>query len=223
MLVPAAANAEGSGESFFVTTVDVQNAGSASAAFRFLWLPRNTDNSLPQESALFRLEPGEARRFHNLLADVFGVADAVGAAAVLSDSEDLQVMSRTFNQSSAGTFGQSLPGVPSNELIAAGSRARILFLTEDESFRSNLGLVNGVDFPIVIQWELFDSSGAFLRAGEAELGAWENLQINRILADFAPLEAAYADVWTDTTGGGFTCYGSVLDELTSDPTTILPR
>lgn len=223
VLVPAAANAEGSGESFFVTTVDVQNAGSASAVFRFLWLPRNTDNSLPQESALFRLEPGEARRFHNLLADVFGVADAVGAAGVLSDSEGLQVMSRTFNQTANGTFGQSLPGVATRDLIPAGTRARVLFLTENGAFRSNLGLVNGVDSPITVQWELFAADGSSLGTGARELPAWGNLQLNRVLADFAPIEAAYADVWTTTTGGAFTCYGSVLDEISSDPTTVLPR
>ena len=223
VLVPAAANAEGSGGSFFVTTVDVHNAGSASAAFRFLWLPRDTDNSLPRESALFRLEPGEAQRFHNLLADVYGVADAVGAAAVLSDSEDLQVMSRTFNQTANGTFGQSFPGVAARDLIPAGTRARVLFLTENGAFRSNLGLVNGVPSPITVQWELFAADGSSLGTGARELPAWGNLQLNRVLTDFAPIEAAYADVWTTTTGGAFTCYGSVLDENSSDPTTVLPR
>ncbi len=223
VLIPAAANAPGSGVSFWVTTVDVHNSGPGSATFAFLWFPRNTDNADPERSGSFTLDPGESIRFHNLLGDVFGADSAFGAAAVVSDSAEIEVMSRTFNQSSNGTFGQSLPGVPSNELIPAGSRARILFLTENGSFRSNLGLVNGVKFPIVIQWEVFDSGGAFLRAGETELAAWGNLQVNRLLADFAPLEAAYADIWTSTTGGGFTCYGSVLDELSSDPTTVLPR
>jgi hypothetical protein len=44
-----------------------------------------------------------------------------------------------------------------------------------------------------------------------------------VLRDFAPIEAAYAHVWTMTTGGAFTCYGSVLDEISSDPTTVLPQ
>ncbi|MCK5376626.1 MAG: hypothetical protein KAJ97_06065, partial [Acidobacteria bacterium] len=105
----------------------------------------------------------------------------------------------------------------------AGTRARVLFLTENGAFRSNLGLVNGVDSPITVQWELFAADGSSLGTGERELPAWGNLQLNRVLADFAPIEAAYADVWTTTTGGAFTCYGSVLDEISSDPTTVLPR
>jgi hypothetical protein len=40
---------------------------------------------------------------------------------------------------------------------------------------------------------------------------------------FRPIEAGYAEVWTDTTGGAFTTYGSILDEGTSDPTLVIPR
>jgi len=223
VIVPAAANAGGSGGAFFVTTVDLYNRGSSAASFRFLWLPRGADNSDPARSTLFTLEPGQTMRFHNLLADVFGATDAVGAVAVLSDSDSLEVMSRTFNQTEGGTFGQSLPGVPARELIPAGNSAAVMFLTEDGAFRSNLGLVNGIDSPITVQWELFAGDGSSLGTGEVELAAWGNVQLNRVLADFAPIEAAYTLVWTPTTGGAFTSYGSVLDEQTSDPTTVLPR
>jgi len=223
LFIPAAANAEGSGGSFFVSTADVHNAGVDTASFRLLWLPRNTNNVMPEESAIFTLEPGAVRRFDNLLGDVFNAVGAIGAVAVLSDSQDLKVMSRTFNDTEDGTFGQSIPGVAAADLIPAGAQARLLFLTENDEFRTNLGLVNGIGAPITVQWELFAADGASLDTGETQLRAWENRQILRVLADFAPIEAAYADVWTITTGGAFTCYGSVLDELSSDPTTVLPQ
>jgi PKD repeat protein len=223
VLIPAAANAGGSGDSFFVTTVDVHNAGFTTASFRFLWLPRGADNADPDQSALIMLEPGGVLRFDNLLEELFGLTNALGAAAVVSDSADLVVMSRTFNQSADGTFGQSVPGVAAEDLIQAGTRVLVLFLTEDGEFRSNLGLVNGGDSPITVQWELFAADGTSLRTGSTDLPAWGNVQLNRVLRSFAPIEAAYAHVWTMTTGGAFTCYGSVLDELTSDPTTVLPQ
>lgn len=223
VLLPAAANAEGDVGSFFVTTADVHNSGASSAAFRLLWLPRGNDNSAPTESALYRLEPGETLRFDNLLLEAFGVEEAVGAVAALSDSPDLKIMSRTFNQSDQGTFGQSIPGVAEGNLTPAGARVRILFLTENEAFRSNLGLVNGTDSSLTIQWELFAADGTSLRTGSGTLPPMGNTQLNRVLADFAPIAAAYADVWTDTGGGAFACYGSVLDEVSSDPTTVLPQ
>jgi len=70
---------------------------------------------------------------------------------------------------------------------------------------------------------LANGSGSYLFTGATNLPPWGNKQINRVLEDFAPVEAAYAHVWTTTPGGAFTCYGSVLDNLSSDPTTVLPR
>jgi hypothetical protein len=233
IFVPAAANASGDGGSFFITTVDVHNSGNSTASFRILWLPRGADNSTFVQSEIFALEAGEVRRFDNILAEVFEATGVIGAVALLSDSGDLKVMSRTFNQppdseevsaqATAGTFGQSIPGVPSASLIPAGTRVRVLFLSENAGFRSNLGILNGVGSPITVQWELFDADGNSLRTGQRQLAAWSNIQLNRVLQDFAPIEAAYADVWTTTSGGAFTCYGSVLDEISSDPTTVLPQ
>jgi hypothetical protein len=44
-----------------------------------------------------------------------------------------------------------------------------------------------------------------------------------VFADAAPVEAASVIVWTQTPGAAFAAYGSVLDNATSDPTTIMPR
>jgi hypothetical protein len=223
VILPGVANAEGSGESFFVTTVDVHNAGSVTATFRFLWLPRGADNSSPEQSDLITIGPGKVLRFDNVLADIFDADEALGALAVVSDSVNLDVLGRTFNQTENGTFGQSVPGVAEHDLIPAGTRARVLFLTEDPDFRSNLGVVNGVEIPITVEWELFASDGTSLGTGSRNLPPWGNIQINRVLKNHAPIAAAYAHVWTMTSGGAFVCYGSVADELTSDPTTVLPR
>lgn len=222
VLLPAAANAAGAAGSFFATAIDIYNHGTTPATCRVLWLPRGADNSSPTATADFTLAAGQTLHFGNLLADLFGAEDAVGAAAILSDSDQLEIMSRTFNQSDAGTFGQSLPGVGAGDLIPAGERVRILFLTEGHGYRSNLGLASGVTFPITVEVELFAADGSSLGTRTVELPPLGNLQLNRVLRDVAPIEAAHAEVWTDTAGGLFSCYGSVLDEVTSDPTTVLP-
>ncbi|MEE4270236.1 MAG: DNRLRE domain-containing protein [Thermoanaerobaculales bacterium] len=223
VFIPAVARVGGVGDSFFVTTVDIHNSGSASSAIRVGWLPRNTNNSEPELSDEIVIEPGETVRYGDLLDELFGLEEGVGAAVVLSDSDGIEVMTRTFNQTAEGTFGQSLPGVPENELILENQRALVLFLTENTDLRSNLGLVNGVNRQITVRWELFASDGSSLTTGQINLPPWGNRQLNRVLEDFAPVEAGYAHVWTTTTDGAFTCYGSVLDNLTSDPTTVLPR
>jgi hypothetical protein len=220
-----ASNAGGSGDSFFITTADILNAGPTTASVRLALLPRNTDNSEALESVLFTLEPGEVRRFDNVLGEAFGSAgeDIAGGAAVLSDSIDLLVMTRTFNQVDEGTIGAALPGIPDSELIQAGQRVTVLFLTENSLFRSNLGLINGVGIPITVRWDLFDPDGAMLGTGSRALDPYGVTQINRVMRPFRPIEAGYAEVWTDTSGGAFTTYGSILDEGTSDPTLVVPR
>ena len=45
----------------------------------------------------------------------------------------------------------------------------------------------------------------------------------KVFANEAPVEAAYIDVWTETPGGAFAAYGSVLDNRTNDPITVYPQ
>ena len=68
-----------------------------------------------------------------------------------------------------------------------------------------------------------NSNGDSLGTGERQLLPYGVAQLDRVLGSFAPIEAGYAEVWTDTTGGAFTTYGSVMDEGTSDPTIVMPH
>lgn len=221
--IPAAARAAGTGSSFFVTDVDVNNSSRWAASYKFLWLPRDTNNASPAESATFTVGPGVSIRYKDVLAEVFGIGsgtNALGALAILSDSRDLLFMSRTFNQSDEGTFGQAIIGISEDDLIPAGQRRRVLFLTENDDFRSNLGFQNGTESPLTVIWERFRADGTLINTGETRLPPWGNTQWNRVFNDEKPIEAAYVDVRTETSGGLFAVYGSVLDSATSDPTTV---
>ncbi len=224
--IPAAARGEGAESSVWATDVDIQNAGSRAATFQYLWLPRDTDNLSPTASDSFMLDPGEVIRHADVLAAAFSVPDGVdafGALAVISDSSDLLFFTRTFNTSASGTYGQGFPGIPADEMIPAGTTKRILFFTENDAYRSNIGILNGVGQPITVMWERYTADGTLVDSASAELPAWGNTQLNRVFSAEAPVVGGYIDVWTETEGGAFAAYGSVLDNLTSDPTTVLPQ
>ena len=223
--VAAAAFAAGAEGAFFVTDVDVNNAGMEAMSYKFVWLPRNTDNAAPTMSELFTLGAGMSARYSNVLSEVFGAeAGALGSVAVFADSDSAKIMSRTFNQpggKQAGTFGQGIVGIAQADLIGAATPMRILFMTENDTFRGNLGLLNGTAAAITIKYQLYMNDGTILGdMNEVELPAWGNTQINQVFGDFDPMDGGYIVVWTETEGGMFTCYGSVLDNVTSDPTTI---
>ncbi len=225
--IPAAALTVGYGDAFFQTDVDLQNAGPSELIYSFLWLPRGTDNSLPARSAAFSLAPGRGVRYTNVLGEVFRLEpDQVGALAVEASGPGLVAMSRTYNlpvAGATGTFGQGVPGVPVDEMIPAGVKQRIMFMDENDDARANLGCQNGSLETAQVLIELFDPDGVPLETRNMYLHPLSNQQINRLFRDHAPITAGYADVRTTTPGATICCYGSVVDNLTSDPTTVLPQ
>jgi len=82
--------------------------------------------------------------------------------SVISDSDDLVVFARIYNQQTpnvAGTFGQAIPGVHVSELIGQGEVGRIIFMTEGPKYRANLGCANGTDENVRIFIDLYDDEG----------------------------------------------------------------
>ncbi len=223
--IPAAALASGSSGAFFQTDVDINNVGP-NTSFRFKWLPRDRDNSNPMQSISLSLDSGASLRFENVLAEVFFLSpDAVGALAIESPSDSLLAMSRTYNVGgggASGTFGQALAGIQEGDIFHAGERRRIIFLSENGAFRSNVGCINATEDDIDIDIDVYDDAGNFLDDLEMELEPWSNDQLNRILQPFAPTNG-YVEVSSDTDGARFYCYGSLLDNGTSDPTSVSPR
>ena len=213
--IPAVSKAAGAEDSFFQTDVDLNNiALDMGVEYQFLWLPRGDDNSEPAESARFTLGAGESSRIEDVLGEIFGVEpDAVGALAIAASNPNLIAMSRTYNippAKIAGTFGQALPAVAFDDLIASGTTQRIIFMTENDGFRANLGCVNGTDSTLEILIDLYDADGTPLATRTMNLGPWSNKQINRILSAYQPVNG-YVDVRSNTAGGRYFCYGSVLD------------
>ncbi len=226
--IPAAGFASGSGGSFWVTGVDLNNAGSQTMTYSFWWLPRGADNSQPTMSDPVTLGPGMSVRYANVLDEVFGLDSAdspFGAIAISASGSDALSIARIFNQDEAtqgGTFGQALPGVSAGDLVMEGETRRIIFMSEDDDFRANLGCQNGTDGNISIGYELYDDAGNSLGVGSMSLAAYSNKQINQIFSNNSPVNG-YVDVWSDTADAAFYCYGSVVDNVTGDPTTILPQ
>jgi len=224
--IPAAALAAGLEGSFFQTDVDLNNVGSTDLTYELLWLPRGADNSDPVSSDTFSLAPGAGVRYANVLDEVFGLEpDQVGALAIEASGFDLLAMSRTYNLPSAkvaGTFGQELPGIPADRMITAGERKRIIFMNESDDIRSNVGCQNGSDHAVRVFIELFNAEGESLETRTMDLAPYSNNQVTRVFRNYAPITAGYVDVWTTTADAAIYCYGSVLDNATSDPTTVPP-
>jgi hypothetical protein len=225
--IPAAAVAGGAQGAFFQTDVEINNrSASDDATVTFGWLPRGADNSEFATSGPITLGPGRSLQFENALIELFGLGpDSLGALVIISDIPSVVGMSRTYNLpggQAAGTFGQGLPAIPTTEMISGTKPQRIIFVSEDTDSRANVGCVNGSERATRVFIELFNSEGVSLETKTMYLPPYSNNQINRVFHDYAPVNG-YVDIWANRDDALYTCYGSMLDNLTSDPTTVLPQ
>ena len=226
MIIPAAAYAAGAEGSFYETDLDLSNAGTFDAEYRFAWLPRGASNHDPIQSELFTLGAGNSVRYGNVLAEIFDLEpDAFGALRIDATTDDLRAVARIANtpqEPDAGSFGQAMTAVRPCDCSGLDARRRLLFGTEHDEMRFNVGCLNASDIAVRVSFELYSSDGTRLGTESMILFPWSNDQLNRIFEPYQPA-TGYVDYWSDTATGSVYCYGSLLDNVTSDPTTISPR
>jgi predicted GH43/DUF377 family glycosyl hydrolase len=224
-LIPAAAFAAGAEGSFYETDLDLSNADDEDVEYFFSWLPRGENNSDPVQSDTFTLDAGKSVRYGNVLAEVFDLEpDSFGALLIEATSADLHAMARIANapqEPDAGSFGQALTAIEPCDCTGLDVKRRLLFGTEHAEMRFNVGCVNFGDKAARVGFELYRSDGTLLGSESLIIMPWGNDQLNRIFDPYHPV-TGYVDYWSDLPGGNVYCHGSVLDNVTSDPTTIPP-
>jgi hypothetical protein len=224
-VVPAAAYAAGAEGSFYETDLDLSNAGVNDAEVRFLWLPRGESNGDPMTSEPVMVGAGQSVRYSNVLAEVFDLEpDAFGALRIDATSDDLRAVARIANtpqEPDAGSFGQAMTAIRPGDCTGRNERRRLLFGTENDDMRFNVGCVNASDMATRVSFELYGSDGTMLGAESMILLPWSNNQLDRIFDVYKPV-TGHVEYLADMGGGKVYCYGSLLDNVTSDPTTIPP-
>ncbi len=225
-LIPAVARTSGAGGSFFSTEVEIHNTSYSKIDYELEFVPREGFNATLQrvKSGMLQIGGPMTVRHHDVLRTLFGLdGDCAGSVVVrASPSHGLIVTTRVFAVAGEGTFGQGLPGLPFERLIATEERWRLPFITETNRFRSNLGLASGTDGTIRIYWAASTEDGQPLDYGAVDLPPFGNIQLNRFLSGQGPITGAFVDVWTLTPAACFAAYVSVLDNETSDPLTVYP-
>jgi hypothetical protein len=158
-----------------------------------------------------------------VLDDVVGFVGATGSGSLeVRADQALVVGSRTYNLSPDGTFGQYLDGQSSTGGLDAGQEAVLPLLEETAAFRTNIGYTNIGSTPATVIVRLFDAAGDQVGQYSVTVPAGGNVQTNRPFSTVAgrtDIVGGYATVEVSA-GSGVIVYGSVIDNLTGDPTTI---
>jgi len=167
-----------------------------------------------------------------IITDVIGWFDPslwISAPIQIIAPQTLIFTSRTYNVLAAGeicfptgTLGQVLLGRQNNGTLAIGQSAWIPQLVENGAFRSNIGYTNTGTTTATLTVRLYNANGNQVGSYNVTLAPGQWKQKSRpfnAIAGLANLSAGSARV-TITGGSGVVVYGSLIDNITNDPTTI---
>lgn len=155
-------------------------------------------------------------------------ASLSGSIQIVS-TQAIAVISRTYNQFPAGvicfptgTLGQALLPSTATAAIQSGQFAWIPSLTQNAGFRSNIGFTNTSAAVAVIRVDLYNANGVQVGTFTRTLQPgqwWQSNEPFRTVVGMNNVVGGSAQV-TVTSGKGVIAYGSVVDNVTNDPTTV---
>ena len=216
IVVPAAAHVAGLQDTNWRSDLEVYNPTGTAVTYTIALLKRDQANPAPQQVA-HAIDPGKSVRFDDVVSSEFGYQGS-GALRITSQSGTLHVTSRTYNQVSAGTYGQFIAGEGEDRHILYGGEGSVVQLRHDSAYRTNLGIVNVVDMPVSVDVDLYTAGGVLLGSKTIDLGSWEHHQVDGIFATVTggDVNDGYAVLRTTTPDGRFLAYASVVDNATGD-------
>jgi hypothetical protein len=224
-IVPSVAFTGGAEGSHWRTDVTLANPSVDDAIVRIRFITHDTDARSAHELALV-IEPRATVVMDDLLNRTFGLSGTYGALVIDASSPALVVQAETSTPrlSQSGSVGQSLPAAGPADLIRQAQRS-IAPVREDVLSRTNLVLANATDLPLGVDVTLFDADGRVLGTKTVSLLPLGMTQLDRVVAQLgvATLPVGRLELSTQTPGGAFAAYASVIDNRSNDPRTILAR
>lgn len=177
-------------------------------------------------SATVLVPAGASAELQDVLWALWGITGSATIQLAGEQDRDMIVGSRTYNFTDDGTYGQLVPGCPASEAVSPAHEARLVQLSEHRGAgagsRTNLGLVNVSSAALDVQVQLYTADGTKLGSFVENLPASGYRQIDRVFRRVTSddIEDGYAVLRTNTEGGAFFAYASVIDNLTGDPVYI---
>ena len=169
------------------------------------------------------IDPGQVKAVDNALQSLYTLSNSGGSMLVTTPgSSKLIVTARTYNQTSNGTYGQFIPAVtPAGSVGLADNRVlQLLQLESSDRMRTNIGFVETSGNPVTIEVSALPPDSKVAAKTQIPLAPNQYLQIS--LANFGLGTVYNARVTVKVLGGTgrVTAYGSVIDQLTQDPTYV---
>ncbi len=193
---------------------------------RIEYLPENTDNAGAELfSREFQLQPNETRTFDHITEAIPGLVNPVSGSVRVGSTSDsgckVLSVSRTFNDTPAGSLGLFVPALPVKRV--GREFLDVTGLIHNQNYRTNLRLVNYSDEEVWVPLTAYDKGGAQIGERRSVLVKSQSTrQINGIAEwlgatdDLAPFT-----VRAEINGLDVQALGTVVDNMTGDSVLFL--
>jgi uncharacterized repeat protein (TIGR01451 family) len=203
------------------TDMRVFNSSKGLQNMTLTFFPQGGGTSVSKDISI---NAGEIRTLDSVVANLFQLTNAGGAVHVTTPgNSNLIVTGRTYNATSAGTFGQFIPAVTQTDSIGnnEGTALHILQVEDSVRYRTNLGLAEVTGKPVGVDIFVNLPDTKVTPVIHIDLAANEFQQLNpfRALGMENVYNARLTVRVTDGTGR-VAAYGSVIDMTTNDPTFV---
>jgi uncharacterized repeat protein (TIGR01451 family) len=240
LIIPSVGHLDGI-LSHWQSDIRVTNAGFAKQTYSLTFTPE--DSSKGTKTTQIVIDSGATTALDDIVRNWYGVGQlgesAIGVLEIhpvttstgpkpeqtVGQSLTTVASSRTYNVATNGTLGQYVPAIPFASFIgkaAPNSLAQVLSLqqvAQSAAFRTNFGLVEAAGKPASVVLSVFDDSGKNLQDIPIELKAFEQRQLNQMLATYGITNLSDGRVEAKVVAGDgrITAYASVVDNGTQDP------
>ncbi|MEA2166360.1 MAG: hypothetical protein QOK37_4487 [Thermoanaerobaculia bacterium] len=198
------------------------NPGTApvTATLAYFPQPGNNGASGPQQ---ITIDPGQVKAIDNSLQTLYALQNSGGSMLVTTPSSSkLIVTARTYNQTSAGTYGQFIPAVtPAGSVGLADNRVlQLLQLESSDRMRTNVGFVETSGSPVTIEVSAIPVDSKIAAKTQIPLAANQFYQIPLSSFGLGTVYNGRVTVKVLSGTGRVTAYASVIDMTTQDPTYV---
>lgn len=211
------------GVSSWRTDMRIFNASPAATTATLTFYRENDSSAIPRTIDR-RIGAGEILVVNDVVRQLFGMENTGGAVHVTTASNaSLVVTGRTYDQQTAGTFGQFIPAVSEADAVGVGGRAlQVQQLEESPLFRTNLGIAEVTGRPVTVEITAIVPDSLVAPKREITLAGNEFTQLTQVLRTMNLTDVYNGRIALRVISGEgkITAYGSVVDNKTQDPTYI---
>jgi photosystem II stability/assembly factor-like uncharacterized protein len=221
-ILPVVGSTPGASGTFFRTSVQLHNPGSASMAGRIVFHPSGAPGSDTDPALSYSLSPGQTQPIADLLP-AMGVSGLGSADIEVTSGAVPVVTARVFNDAGAsGTTGFTEEAMRAEEALYPGQPGILLIPSDFANFRFNVG-VRTLTAGASVTFAVRNPSGAEVGSVSRSFPPSYHEQANAV-GFLGSLEIpAGGSIAAYVTAGSAIVYGGTVDNRTGDPSLQIAR